>query len=219
MEMKFKLPPFGKFVDMLNEVGIRTQSGRGFWGGVTDDGEIIVTSWIDANDGDGRFYVWCPKTNHGGLKAQWEVGNIRVGTAVRMILLRQRGNVPIGTPGRSVAGAALMPGKWRVAEIVGGKDWQATIEPIDLPYFRQCLMAAIDGIGRGKRHNEHVSLSDFGRLMKISSALSYASQYLAEPFYADELEKVDAIYKKLDLSRTTDKKNEIAQELMDVLRR
>ena len=129
MNVKFKLPPFGKFMDMLNLAGVRTKSGRGFWGGVNDEGEIIVTSWIDLNDGDGRFYIWRPKTNHGGLKAQWEVGNIRVGTEVRMILLRQRGNTPIGEPGRSVAGAVLMPGKWRVAEMVEGKKWDATIEP------------------------------------------------------------------------------------------
>jgi hypothetical protein len=221
MDMKFKLPPFGKLVDMFNEAGIRTKSGRGFWGGVTDEGEIIVTSWIDSNDGDGRFYIWCPKTNHGGLKAQWEVGNIRVGTAVRMILLRQRGNVPIGKPGRSVAGAALMPGKWRVAEIVSGKDWQAMIEYIDLPFYRECLKAAIDGIAKGKKHDERVSLSDFGRQpMKINKILSHASQYLKEPFDdVDELEKADAAYQKLSLSRTTDKRNEVARELMDALRR
>jgi hypothetical protein len=68
-----------------------------FWGGENSDGEIVVTSWIDANDGAGRFRIWRPKTNHGGLKAQWEVGNIRVGTEVRLILLRQRGNVPLDT--------------------------------------------------------------------------------------------------------------------------
>lgn len=219
--MKFKLPPFGKFVDMLNEAGISTQSGRGFWGGVTDEGEIVVTSWTDANDGDGHFYIWCPNTNHGGLKAQWEVGNIHVGTTVRMILLRQRGNVPIGKPGRSVAGAALMPGKWRVAEIVSGKNWQATIEYIDLPYYRLCLKAAIDGIAKGKKHDEHVSLSDYGRQpIKINKILSYASQYLKERFDdVDELKKVDTAYQRLGRTRTSDQKNEVAIELMETMLR
>jgi hypothetical protein len=129
MNVRFKLPPFGKFLDMLNAAGVRTRSARGFWGGVNGDGEIVVTSWIDGNDGAGRFYIWRPKTNHGGLRAEWEVGNIRVGTEVRMILLRQRGNLPIGEHGRSVGGAVLMPGKWRVAEMISDKDWQAIIEP------------------------------------------------------------------------------------------
>jgi hypothetical protein len=40
------------------------------------------------------------------------------GAEVRIILLRQRGNVPIGHKGAFSRGAALMPGKWRVAELV-----------------------------------------------------------------------------------------------------
>jgi hypothetical protein len=32
----------------------------------------------------------------GGLRTEWEVGNLRVGTEVRMILLRQRRVAPIG---------------------------------------------------------------------------------------------------------------------------
>jgi hypothetical protein len=47
-----------------------------------------------------------------------------------MILLRQRGNAPIGGEPRSVAEAALMPGNWRVAELVNDKDWQGVIEPL-----------------------------------------------------------------------------------------
>jgi hypothetical protein len=129
MDILFKLPPFGKFVDALNAAGVKTKTARGFWGGVADEGEIVVTSWTDGNDGKGRFYIWRPTTNHGGLKTQWEVGNIRVGTEVRTILLRQRGDVPITQPGRSVAGAVLMPGKWRVVELVDDKDWDAVIEP------------------------------------------------------------------------------------------
>jgi hypothetical protein len=130
MTAPFKLPPFGKFLDALNAAGVETRTARGFWGGVTPAGEIIVTSWTDGNDGAGRFYIWRPSTNHGGLKTAWEVGNFRVGAEVRMILLRQRGNVPLGVEGRSVAGAALMPGKWRIAELVSDKDWHGVIEPL-----------------------------------------------------------------------------------------
>ncbi len=130
MTAPFKLPPFGKFLDALNAAGVRTRTARGFWGGVTADGGIVVTAWTDGNDGNGRFYIWRPNTNHGGLKTEWEVGNIRVGVEVRLILLRQRGNVPIEGEARSVAGAALMPGKWRVVELVTDKSWRAVIEPV-----------------------------------------------------------------------------------------
>jgi len=129
MNVPLKLPAFGRFLDALNAAGVVTRNARGFWGAVTPEGEIVVTSWTDGHDGTGRFYIWRPETNHGGLKTAWEVGNIRVGTEVRMILLRQRGNAPIGGAARSVAGAALMPGKWRVAELVTDKSWHAIIEP------------------------------------------------------------------------------------------
>ena len=129
MNIHFKLPPFGKFATVLNAAGVKTGSARGFWGGVTSDGAIVLTSWLDTNNGAGGFYVWRPTTNHGGLKTQWEVGNIRVGIEVRLILLRQRGNLPIGEPGRVMAGAVLMPGKWKVTELVTGKDWAAIVEP------------------------------------------------------------------------------------------
>ena len=99
---------------------------------MTPEGEIVLTSWTDGNDGAGRFYIWRPSTNHGGLKTAWEVGNIRAGTEVRMILLRQRGSAPIGEA-RSVVGAALMPGKWRIAELVTDKDWDGVVEPLPAP--------------------------------------------------------------------------------------
>ena len=56
MSVAFRLPPFGKFVDALNAAGVDTPTARGFWGGVTPSGEIVVTSWTDANDGSGRFF-------------------------------------------------------------------------------------------------------------------------------------------------------------------
>jgi len=133
MRKPLKLPTtFGKFLDQLNEAGVETASARAFWGGVTPDGEIVVTSWTDSNDGNGCFYIWRPNTNHGGLRTAWEVGNIRPGAMVRLILLRQRGNVSYGQNKRSVAGAALMPGKWRVAKMMPGhpKTGDALVEPV-----------------------------------------------------------------------------------------
>ena len=43
-----------------------------------------------------------------------------------MILLRQRGNIPIDAPGRTVKEAALLPGKWLVVKMVS--DRKAVIE-------------------------------------------------------------------------------------------
>jgi hypothetical protein len=112
------IPPFGRFLDQLNAAGLQTGTARGFWGGVTPTGEIVVTSWTDDNNPGGRFYIHRPPTNHGGLKTAWEVRNIEEGTEVRMILVRQRGNVPAGQPGRQVKDAVLMPNRFRVAEMV-----------------------------------------------------------------------------------------------------
>ena len=117
MTKPIKVPPFGKFLNQLKGAGVQTNSARGFWGGVTPEGEIVVTAWIDQNEGPGRFKIWRPQTNHGGLKTQWEVGNIQVGTEVRLILIRQKGNLPPGKPGREIDAAALMPEKWKVVEI------------------------------------------------------------------------------------------------------
>ena len=123
-----RLPPFGKFTEKLNEAGVVTGTGRQFWGGVNDKGEIIVTAWIDQMRSDGRFPIWRPKTNHGGLLDQWRIGNIRNGADVRLILLRQRGNLPEGVGTRQVGMAALMPGKWRVVEVLAGDGPHAFIE-------------------------------------------------------------------------------------------
>lgn len=111
------LPTFGPYLDQLNSAGIKTKTGRGFWGGIGDDGIPVVTSWIDQHDPKGRFYIWRPRTNHGRLKDEWDAGNIRKGTEVRLILLRNR------APGAArpvVANAALMPGKWHVAQVFNG---------------------------------------------------------------------------------------------------
>jgi hypothetical protein len=128
MNVLYRIPEFKSFVQALNEAGVKTKSARRFWGGVTPRGEIVVTAWIDLNDGNGRFHIWRPDTNHGGLKAQWDIGNMRVGTVVKMILLRARKALPVGQK-REVAGAAVMPGRWRIVELVDDQDWSAVIEP------------------------------------------------------------------------------------------
>jgi hypothetical protein len=123
-------PAFGRFLDALNSAGVETRSSPGFWGGVTRDGGIVLTIWTDAQDGNDRYYVWKPRTNHGGLKALWDRGEIRPGVLVRVIAVRQRGHRRIGEGGRSVADAALLPGDWMVSEMVTGKDWQAVVQPV-----------------------------------------------------------------------------------------
>jgi hypothetical protein len=121
------LPPAKKYLDALRAAGIRTGTARGFWGGVTEGGEVVVTTWIDGGAGPDRFWIWEPPTNHGGLRDEWRVGNIRAGALVKLILVHQRGNIPLddrSSPDvdrrparRQVAGARLMPGLWRVVEV------------------------------------------------------------------------------------------------------
>lgn len=128
MAAALKLPVFGKYGDALHSAGVKTKNARGFWGGVGTGGQIVVTSWTDKNDGKGRFTIWRPQTNHGRLRDEWEIGNIGVGTEVRLIMLRN------GAPGkkhRVVASAALMPGKWQVVKMLnGGSNGDALIERI-----------------------------------------------------------------------------------------
>ena len=84
-----QLPPFEKFTKILNDAGVKTGSGRESLGGVTDDGAIVLTTFIDrGRAADGSWRVWRPKTDHGGLRSQWEIGAITVGTHVRLILAR-----------------------------------------------------------------------------------------------------------------------------------
>jgi hypothetical protein len=124
---------FGKFLDVLNAAGVKTKSARGHWGGLAEDGVIVVTAWTHHNDGQDHFFITRPKTNHGGLRTQWEVGAIRPGTEVRLIVLEQKGHpIPFGEDGpREVASAALAPGKWRVVKQASGKGgWpMAVVEP------------------------------------------------------------------------------------------
>ncbi len=119
--MRKPIPTFGKMLDQLNAAGIQTKTAHGFWGGgITPDNHIVVTAWGDRKDGAGRYPIRKPTANHGRLKLARELDNIYVGAEVKLILLRPRCSGPSTTPDRSVEEAALMPGKWRVAEMTGG---------------------------------------------------------------------------------------------------
>ena len=128
--MDDKASSFGTHLAALRAAGVRTRSARGFWGGVTEKGEIVVTIWEGVRDRDGRYMIWKPPTNHGGLKAAWEQGRVHPGVEVRAILLRAKEVLPIGQR-RSIRGAALLPTRWQVAELVTGENWDALIEPLD----------------------------------------------------------------------------------------
>ena len=49
-----------------------------------------------------------------------------------MILVRQRGDIPMGQHGRTVKDAALLPENWRVVEMIS--DREARIEELELQY-------------------------------------------------------------------------------------
>jgi hypothetical protein len=112
------LPPRQKFGEALRAAGVNCNNPRGWWGGIGDKSLPVVTTWIDAGAGPDRFLIWQPETNHGGLRAEWIVGNIRVGTLVELIMLDQHGDAPLNEGPRRVAGARLMPGLWRVVQMI-----------------------------------------------------------------------------------------------------
>ena len=121
-----------KFTEALNAAGVSTGNGRGFWGGVAQDGEIVVTSWLtDRNENGTQRRIHKPTTNHGGLRRMWELGALTIGTKVRVILTDPGNSENTGDRKKAVKWAALMPGRWRV---VGFGEYDghptASIEPI-----------------------------------------------------------------------------------------
>jgi len=102
-----------KFTEALNAAGVKTGTGRGFWGGVAQDGAIVVTSWIQPKDvKDGRRRIHRPFTNHGGLRRAWDSGEIAVGTKVRVILTDPGNSETTGK--KAVKAACVLPGYWRI---------------------------------------------------------------------------------------------------------
>src|SRR5271163_3445341 len=74
-----------KFTEALNAAGVETGNGRGHWGGIARDGEIVVTSWLnDHKDAGTLRRIHKPSTNHGGLRRLWESGDLKPGTKVKV---------------------------------------------------------------------------------------------------------------------------------------
>lgn len=116
---------WGKHLDALRAAGIKTMNARGFRGGKAANGDIVVTAWIDQSHKDGgTFPIWRPKTNHGGLLEAWQLGGIKDGAKVRVILLRRRGS----KTGPAVIHKAALVGYARVVDVKKGKG--ATIKMI-----------------------------------------------------------------------------------------
>ena len=111
------LPPPQNLTDCLRAAGVLCTNPRGWWGGVTTDGIPVVTTWLDAAVAPDQFWIWQPLNNRGRLLDEWIAGNIRVGTVVRLIILKQDGNEPLHEQRYMARGQArLMPGYWRVRE-------------------------------------------------------------------------------------------------------
>ncbi len=106
-----------KFTEALNAAGVKTGTGRGFWGGIAEDGAIVVTSWIQPKDlKDGRRRIHKPFTNHGGLRRAWDSGEVAVGTKVRVILTDPGNSEKTGDKKKAVKAACVLPGYWKVVE-------------------------------------------------------------------------------------------------------
>jgi len=59
-----------QFVPLLvafNDAGLKEKTARGLWGGITPNGEIVVTAWSDGRL-DGGYVIQRPTTNRGGLE-------------------------------------------------------------------------------------------------------------------------------------------------------
>jgi hypothetical protein len=121
-----------KFTEALNAAGVSTGTGRGFWGGVTSDGDIVVTSWLkDRNEDGTERFIHKPFTNHGGLRRSWDIGALTIGTKVKVILTDPGNSEGTGDKKKGVKWAAVVPGYWRVTKF-GEFDGHSTafIEPV-----------------------------------------------------------------------------------------
>jgi hypothetical protein len=124
-----KWPIFGTFVDQLNAAGVQTNSARGFWGGVTPEGQVVATAWINSLMGECRFPIYRPERNQGGYREAWDSGRVHVGALIRLIVVRSMpGQWEKGLP-KTVKNAALMPGLWRIVEKASFEE--ALVEPCE----------------------------------------------------------------------------------------
>ncbi|CAN1521540.1 hypothetical protein MCEMSEM23_01102 [Rhabdaerophilaceae bacterium] len=112
------------YLAILQKLGIKTsrgtvtESARGFWGGMTGDGTLVVTAWDDSGRGDKSYYEFKrPRRTNGGLQAAWDDGRVSIGAEVKLIIIKPSDPaVPYGARGRKVKSATLMPGKWLISE-------------------------------------------------------------------------------------------------------
>jgi hypothetical protein len=125
--MAVVFPPFGTFLTALNKASVETGSARGFWGGVTPDGEIVLTTWTDAGLGGDSYKVWRPINSHGGLLEAGREGRIKPGVTVKLIMLHQIGTVQLDQGTRKIRSAGLMPGIWKITRLIEGG---AVVEPV-----------------------------------------------------------------------------------------
>jgi len=78
-------------------------------------------------------------------------------------------------------------------------------------------MAALKGIAEGSGLSDSVSVAPYGQSTKIVDALKHAAKHLKEPFHADDLNTVDTAFTKLGLGRTSDRKNNAANAILEAL--
>jgi hypothetical protein len=85
---------------------------------------------------------------------------------------------------------------------------------MDSEYTHARLMAALKGLADGKTPSDAVQVPPYGQSTKIGNALNDAAKHLNEPFHADDLDTVDKTFKKLGLTRTSDRKNDVANAIL-----
>jgi len=91
--------------------GVITKTGRGFWGGIAENGDIVVTNWLEDHK-DRRRRINKPFTNHGGLRRAWDGGDIVIGAKVRVILTDRSSSLE-----KTVKAATVLSSYWRVVEL------------------------------------------------------------------------------------------------------
>jgi hypothetical protein len=87
---------------------------------------------------------------------------------------------------------------------------------MDLDHTHARLMAALQGIAEGKGRRDSVSVQ-FGQTTRIFEALNDAAKYLHEPFHEEDLELVDRAFAKLGRRRVSNKRSEVASEILAIL--
>jgi len=78
-------------------------------------------------------------------------------------------------------------------------------------------MAALKGIAEGRGLSDSVPVPPYGQSTKILNALIDAAKHLNEPFHADDLDAVDRAFTQLGLVRTNDRKNDVANAILNAL--